>query len=732
MSKSKHVPKQGIVQALKQYQSDPAAYFRYILSRDWELSSCFWEHGVPGDYLTNLFSGTDDLPEVFCKGYFKQPFIAFFFSPRLTRAFLEWNTSLAMDAIRRNQAFLNERLWSQLVAITEKEDTPWIQGRMREFEQLRLIRDQVKERIESAKDSLKAYEIIELLSLIAIFWEKNRLETLFILKKDFHAQEHKYAFILGKMLRQRLQGHPPFPEAADPDTLHITFFNILARCKKDSYWGKFEEIATTYNQEYVYLDALDKYCYRNHQLIFLDERHFQVVPPDKESEIRWDRIGQQYRRMSWYYNNLAEIIHENDVRKEWERGNPETIFNLLYWKDLGFPHSVKVEDLEIYPTDIIQYLSALDGNQRTRYLAMANEIYVSLLKHDDQPAIAEVISGAMLKLMSMDIVGGPLCFRTEAEFLTQTQSALKGHPDFSPEKIAPSLDFLSWRLDEPKTEHAPNDLFERPFLRFGNMVCWIAGVIGQKNHAVWLQNRIMKHWYDQKDSGQINLKSAGLVDTIAAAYKAAQFEYKKDVELRDSDNALLTDVDLFAWKAHTIFVIQIKDTYARHTPKSIVEYRDTLEHAGRQLDISMDYIEQNRGSIKKRLGITLPLDQLQFYPLIVTSTPEGNYERWGKRQSPKISIWDLNIILSNSKALLYDKQLELLAVATGNRAFAERFMRTWRHHPGDEALEKTFFRQVLAHKEKIATHFQQFKDLWKDPHVCTAEDVIEAIEQDKV
>ncbi|MDX2248412.1 MAG: tetratricopeptide repeat protein [Bacteroidia bacterium] len=92
----------------------------------------------------------------------------------------------------------------------------------------------------------------------------------------------------------------------------------------------------------------------------------------------------------------------------------------------------------------------------------------------------------------------------------------------------------------------------------------------------------------------------------------------------------------------------------------------------------------------------------------------------------------MKIILTNAKWALLDKYLEMLVGASGDRAFALEFMNKWRKNPEEKSCEKRFLRLTISQKDKVDAHFQKFRGIWANPDECTAADVIEAIEQDKV
>ncbi|MDX2249190.1 MAG: hypothetical protein SF052_20550 [Bacteroidia bacterium] len=527
------------------------------------------------------------------------------------------NPADSIRLIRQNQLFLIDEKWGEFSELAKNSEDLDIIKRIREFEQIRLIRDASEKGKNTILNSLNEFEFIELLCLIAIFWEKRRLEVVVIQGGNFNSYDALIADACGQILQQRLKGQVEFPQHSDPDLFQIQFLEVLVRCQDSEYLKKFEDIFEVYKYDFYYRDLLSRFCFQNHQLIFLDEHSFKVVPPDRESEIRWDRIGEQYKRMTVYYQNLAEAISENNQSQGKTLGNvfseSEILFELLYWDDLGFPEEVEIDGHKVAPLNTLRFMNALDGNQLDRYLAHIIKLFENQKDIISDPM--KIIALAIEKMViQKGIFIGPLNFRTETEFLKQTKGVFKNDPDFLAEEIPPAFDLLSFKLDDPEVSKQSINLFERPFLRFGNMVCWLVGTVANKNHAVVIQNRLLKYWDKKKQSREINKKSSGLVSKIANTFEDVGFMTKKGVDLRDpNSNRTVTDVDVFAWKGDTVFVIQVKDTYARSEPKSIVEYWEKIEEGGNQLDKSMDFVSLYREKVLSKLGISPTDDKIQFY-----------------------------------------------------------------------------------------------------------------------
>ncbi len=639
-----------------------------------------------------------------------------------------------IETYRTSQAFNNDIEWNNLVLLTQNTTDPFIQKRMKEFRQWRALRDQVKSQRNEMTGNLKQYELVEFLCLLAIYWEKNRLETIFLRGGDFVPFEQTYASAFGQLIKAFLRTKPTFPKETDPDRYQEVLFQVLGKCNSSAYWDPFEEIVGAFIQEQIYFEQQSLYSFRNYQMIFMGVEGFQLYPLNRESENRWNRIGQQYRKITGYYLNAAKALAIQREKDALPKISPITLAEMLYWNDLGFPEEVEVKGNKINPRNVLHYLSLVDRHQTDAYLLPANSAFVNLHKSQVEANTFDFIGFTISKAFVSGKNIGPLAFRTKNEFLQQTFEALLKHEDFEPENIEPSFDFLSWKLDTPYADKQRVNLLEQPFIRFGEMVCWLPGILGQKNHAVGLQNRLLKYWIKEKDTDSVQQKNKGLDDVIVMAFENAGFNIRKEYDLWTKSEGKITDVDLFAWKGNSLFVIQVKDTFARYTPVSIQEYREKIEKAGTQLDKCMKFLEERekKSQVFKDLDITSPPQDVQLIPLIVTSTPEGNYERWGEGKHPKVGVQEFKIILSNSDLLLRDIEVEKIVGATGDRDFAERFMQRLYQNPNNKALQNVFIRIILPKEQEIEAHFNQFKGLWKDPQNCTAADIMEAIEEDKV
>lgn len=719
--------KEAVQAAIQQFGSDFDAFSSFILHEGWEDLPVFWAFGYQPSFDHWLQSHPETDAE-FAEGYFLQRQGKPSFDSGRTSAFLVRQPHASLAGIRKTRRFLQQEFWD-LVNTPEVRSLPELEKRLTEFRLLRDRHDQRKGILEQQRLTLASYDFLELLILLGVVLDGLFLESMRDSMSDSLTLQQDVIMSFGLVLEEKLKQGATLPKHTAPDECWKQSLQIIQKCHDRAYLEKFERMAQAFHAWDNFEDQLYAYCDQGEQLVSFPDGHLEAFPPTKAHRNRWNRIGQQYPVTMNYYLRLGQEILESNPPEHWKKAHPLQIASQIAWDDLGFPDQVKVSGKNLDPVEILAWTLALDRNIQERYHQYLHLTGQKFFENGKEIPVAEIISKTIMdRAFQAQIQVGPLNFRTAQEMLLQTRTIReRSHRKANLDQIQDELDFMTLNLDTYK-EGITIRLLETPLIRWGNIYCYVSSVIGNKNRVMMLQNRIMRDWYEEENNGEINRKADGYVELIAEEFRQQGFETRIDEKLSATDNRVLTDIDILACKGNTVFVIQAKDTFARYDSKSIEGYRRTLAKAGQQLDESMAYIEAFPDFVPRLFGVESTNEVIHYYPLIVTSTAEGNYEHWGKGGYFKISAFELRIILHNTKDFLIEPVWLMVKTVIKNEKIAEKIYDTLRT---DEYAQKKILAYLYAEVAKMDQKLSHF-DLWQGEKECKPQHIIEAIENDSV
>lgn len=124
------------------------------------------------------------------------------------------------------------------------------------------------------------------------------------------------------------------------------------------------------------------------------------------------------------------------------------------------------------------------------------------------------------------------------------------------------------------------------------------------------------------------------------------------------------EIDVLAYKDRFLFILEAKFTYFRTQNRSIYDHRDKLCEGGRQLKRAMRAIPANFVELKKALEIGEEYESLVVVPLLVSSSPEFDYDQFS--EIDKISVFEMKglldpemFVLLQALIAMYNNQTEL-------------------------------------------------------------------------
>ncbi len=282
-------------------------------------------------------------------------------------------------------------------------------------------------------------------------------------------------------------------------------------------------------------------------------------------------------------------------------------------------------------------------------------------------------------------------------------------------------EFVSTNLQDG--ERCEINFFTKPFIKIGDYYIWIPGIMANKNYAMMLYDEVIKQkLHEHKEhSAHMERQIAELFQrNNFNAISSYEYSFKKGEEIIDGE------IDVLAYKEKTLFVIQLKTTHARANVRDIynhVEY--ALKKAGDQLNRDTIYLdaEEHFDEYKELLNIDCVFEELEVYPLAVSTSFEGDYSLIDDRFR-KISLFELGLILINGKGAFFS-----LKDSMSTEDCYELFFMTLEGNV--EAGQEFISKSLEYNKQKIAATMEEY-NIWSNGKECTSRDLIEAIEKNKV
>ena len=227
----------------------------------------------------------------------------------------------------------------------------------------------------------------------------------------------------------------------------------------------------------------------------------------------------------------------------------------------------------------------------------------------------------------------------------------------------------------------------------------------------------------QKRKKERNQETKQMAIQLAKLFGQRGFKTKEEIDLYDNNQEKITDIDCLAYKDGVLFFIELKSTYFRATLKEVLDNGIAMKKAGEQLQKVENYLKSHPDFLKNTLGIDKSIDEVQLYPLIVSTSFENDYETFNGYR--KISLFELNIILNNEKMLLFLTSTHAQKLIKKHKVDLSINDLT----KTKENIDELVLNKVKAFLEKINPYENSFYPVDND---CSPKYIIEAIEQDKV
>ena len=683
----------------------------------------WWEHQEVISLCLGLSdSGLNFKPLI--GGFLGQPKYRAIFDTDLIHHFLCLDPDFTIEKIRYHKLFLEEEIFKPLM--DWGNDLPQYEDLFGQFRYLFNHNQKVEETLIEREAKLASYEWIELLSLLSIWWQEDYVMNNIVSRQVRRTIDPFAGEMASIAIRSKLKANHEIPQWEDPMPLMEKFLEILNRCGDSQFWNPFKELMDGLKAYMNWVQTLDSFAWQGHRLIKLENGSLTVLPETIEKETKWQRIGHQYFHLEDFFQRVGLKMLPPERRGIPGLQEPLNPGHQLRWRSLAIPQKVKIDGNEIDLEEAVLFLTALNSFHSSRFVEKFGEVFQdAILKEPTFPtrkAIEDAIFGRNLWVKPMM---GPLNITTIDYMVNRVSGYTTFDQPMNNNRIEKAMDFLS--LDMTKCPHHFNfNLQEFPFLKFGKVVFYFTSNLVVGNSSTLVQNRIYAH-SKTKDRNLINIMSDNFEEHIQFLFCQANFETLKGVKLKDDAGKDLTDIDVLVREGNEVLVVQVKNTFSRNQIKSIEDYRNTLEYAGHQTDVAINYLEKNKDEFFNDKFIGIDPDKVKIKGLVISSTPEGNYDHYGKGKYPKISAFELGILLTIKKWELIDWQEEAVIMDLGSReAGLEKYAQILTGNydgNGYEAMKAAMLRQ----QENMQSRIDEDCDTWYggDPSISVLLDRIE-------
>lgn len=671
---------------------------------------------IPESNLRNLISG-------FC-GQTDQ---TKFFDPDVLRRLYAVDPRFFLKQTRFYRTFQNDHFFESLNGLVNEMDTH-LKAQIKQFQ---LIREQhlvTSNTLEQARREIEKLDWLELISFLSIWWEGEVFKRLKAEPSKIRCNDPYLEGVFSLAINSKLKSDGQRPDWKDPQILMTGFLQNLEKAKNSKSWANFLAIIDKLKIYFHWQGFVDDFCYRGHRILFLEDGMISTIPETSEAEIKWQKINEQNRILENYFSRIGMAMLPPDQRGIPGFINPLNPGNQVRMELLGLPESIRLNKKDVKINHLTLFLSGLQAFHQERYVRKFEDILMEKPESQVLNLIEEAINRTNLWVKPMM---GPLNIAPIEYIVDRVIGKIEFSVPLNQEEIEEGLRAMSLDVLKCPSSFAFN-LSTHPFIRFGDTVIYLSRQIAWHNPSVMVQNAVFKGLEKQnKTQGKFG---SGLEEIVKKLFKRAGFEVLQDQEttsgevvLKDLTGKRITEIDALIRKGNEILVVQVKNTYYRQGTKSIVEYRQTHEKAGHQLDLSIGYIKENKEEFLKRFGLPINHEELKIRGLIISGTQEDSFEHFGCGRFPKISIFELDILLHNAKPLLVNWEFEALVLDLGSRKAADEKINqilSGQVKPEDQFLIQG---SLIRQEEKI-WNLKDSMDLWegKEPSIGRLLECIEA------
>jgi hypothetical protein len=572
--------------------------------------------------------------------YFKSKTV----SPEILSFFFQNELDVLKAVIKETKAFRKNVHFDSIKNIF-LNDTSFIL----EMEYWKKVFHEIELELEKHNSFLSGFNLEELLAICSFYYEKERITKQIERNTDYHLIE-----IINEILNYRFSRikalNKPIVNTHSDESLYKFGIKLLGQLlyKGDqSIAGVFNSFGKLADLNNIY----DKYCVQEFTLSFFDSNTANVKPINEENYLKYKHDGNKYQYWANYYTNslafqypdVINEIEESEISWYNKIGAKTVWANFYQYVDAGFPEKIRISENDfIEPMAFFRIINSLGGWSNIRW---NNFIEQQVLDNNLENPYKIILDIMLFNEREYKNSALPLLFREFDMLVKQAEEINRTEKDTG----RFSISLFTNNLSDSKTSRI--NISDKPFVKIGKNIYWIAGILSNKNYSVMLQNIMLQNDRKKDEGSPTKLFSQNTENNLAYWFEQNKFKTIKNhvhVEGRG-------EIDLLALKDKTLFIGEIKSTFYRSSVREIHMHfsnEDTgIKKAIFQLEKDINYLNKNWKTIKRLLETDLEIKDLKIIPLAISSTLEegnGTITVIGYKGFI-VSSFDLTLILTNRK-----------------------------------------------------------------------------------
>lgn len=398
----------------------------------------------------------------------------------------------------------------------------------------------------------------------------------------------------------------------------------------------------------------DKYCFLDFSISFFNSQTANLKPIKEDSYLKYRNDGKKYLYWQNYSFNTVmfetpEIIEEIESSEaSWynKTGAKRTLCNMLQYLDTGLPDPIEMDsESKLNAHDFFKIINSIAGWSNIRWNNFIEEHIIA--KGNSNPyEIMKAIISHNEAAFNNDAM--PVLFR-EFQSLLEMAEEINGTESNSGRH---SLLLFTNNISHEETYQV--NISNKPFIKVGRNIYWIAGILSNKNYAIMLQNVLLKGDKKKSEGSPVTMHSKNVESKIEELFSKNNFKTIRGHEFIAGKG----EIDLLALKGNTLFVAEIKSTFIRESLREIHAHftneQTGIKKAVSQLQKDIRYLRENWNHLKPLLETSLSFDEVRIVPLAVSSTLEDGEQQLAIEgyKGYIVSVIDLTVILANKKFYL--------------------------------------------------------------------------------
>jgi len=565
-----------------------------------------------------------------------------------TLSSLDGEPDRQIELLKRERAILNSELWKSVHAVLGSSTDERVRGFLGAGDLLGMVLDEAMKEVEKYDGLLEKISWETLLASFAVY-----LENWYFYaptEEAFLNQRYNLIPIIQRVSadKKRLDRRGRTSKAwGGKRAVQAALEGVCSRLQRgkpiDAY-GLFKAWDNVLEVECI----IKNYCLKGWGMASGVDAY--IAPVTKEKWLQWICTNHKFQLIDRFYRELpfkqfpqeVQVYYEQAPNEETALHNISILGGITFLSDFLGTDELEVEGSKIDLYEVLQFIGRFDlsygflYSSAMQWLKKAEQPFEDAMSHQNELPVPCITA------------------RTKDDLIQSMTQFDAKEPDKSRRQACSAI--LELFADEPYRSAVDNGLLLKD--EAGGYVVMPRFFHGDVKTA--LLNALVRKKSKENDERQFSLaQEKFLGERFASQGYTTRLSWKYDVPNHGEG-----EVDLLAYKDGYLFVIEAKLTYFRNQLPGIYALEDTFEKAGNQLCRALVAVEKEFGSVREALSIPVDYTELVVVPLIVSTTPEFDFEKYsGCRKLSQFELQGLldpgSFVFMRAVMKLYNSEAEL-------------------------------------------------------------------------